>query len=294
MEDDWSDDTEDDSSDDMEDDWLEPESAAEVLEERRELLRMRKLVVERCRERARQVELAKAVLKFWAARGRARGKRRRSVASGKFAEAFLQFVHECRDLKAEARLDQIIQPNGSIEAEKVARNLYRLAAAGDRTALVAEIDALSSRDQDFRGDVWHLVGWLTENICPEKLVFQVLRSERERARLSQGSPAGSHEGIAPTSAAPPRGDRLALDDASRCITLDGIPYAGLDPVAYQIFKEIHAGNDTPVSSGTLNNRPGRRRKKLSRELDKLPPPLRAVVEGQGGRGYSIRLPPTFP
>jgi hypothetical protein len=78
-------------------------------------------------------------------------------------------VSECRALEAGDGLDRVVQAGASIEAERCARDLYGVAAAGDREALVAQILALGGHPRAFQGDVWALVGWLPREIFyPER------------------------------------------------------------------------------------------------------------------------------
>jgi hypothetical protein len=85
--------------------------------------------------------------------------------------------------------------------------------------------------------------------------------------------------------------RLNFDRESLTITLDGISYPGIDPTAFQLFEEIHRGDGRPVSGRTLLQLPGCRGKKIPRELDKLPEPLRRLVMARPGSGRWIELPP---
>jgi hypothetical protein len=85
--------------------------------------------------------------------------------------------------------------------------------------------------------------------------------------------------------------RITLDQDSCTITFDGTPYPGIDPVAFQIFKAIWDRRPARVSSTVLDGLPGLHGKNFSRELKKLPKDLRELVNGAGGSGYGILLPP---
>jgi hypothetical protein len=84
--------------------------------------------------------------------------------------------------------------------------------------------------------------------------------------------------------------RLRLDKATRTITLDGVAYQGIDPIAFDVFAAIHKAR-APISGPRVQETPGLRGKNLARELNKLPRSLRKLVKGRDGNGRWIELPP---
>jgi hypothetical protein len=84
--------------------------------------------------------------------------------------------------------------------------------------------------------------------------------------------------------------RLTLDQASHTIILDGTPYSGIDPTAFQIFEAIWKAGPEKMSSTRLTKLRGLGSKNISRELNKLQEELRELVVGAGGSGYWIELP----
>lgn len=85
--------------------------------------------------------------------------------------------------------------------------------------------------------------------------------------------------------------RLTLDQESYTITLDGTPYSGIDSVAFQIVEAIWNARPEKVSSTDLLKLRGLGGKNIPRELKKLPAQLYDLVDGRGGSGYRIVLPP---
>jgi hypothetical protein len=128
------------------------------------------------------------------------------------------------------------------------------------------------------------------NIDWSRLVaWETLKSIRAGLDLLPHPRRLAHPGGTPVPPIPP--PRLILDQESKTITLDGTPYPGIDPVAFQIFEAIWNADPKKVSSTTLLKLPGLRGKNISRELKKLPEDLRILVQGAPGSGYWMELPP---
>jgi hypothetical protein len=121
---------------------------------------------------------------------------------------------------------------------------------------------------------------LEESVGPE------LRERLRRAHEELGASLGLVEGQTRL--------RLVLDAATFTITLDGVLYRGVDPVAFTIFRTIWEASPRPVSGPELEKRPFLRGKKFGRELQKLPDVLRRLVIGTPGQGYHIQLTPGCP
>jgi hypothetical protein len=82
---------------------------------------------------------------------------------------------------------------------------------------------------------------------------------------------------------------MILDRDTLTVTLDDVSYHGVDAPAFQLLEAIWHGNGVPVSSTTLKAMRGIRGKAVDRELNKLPPELRAIVKAKPGSGYWIQL-----
>jgi hypothetical protein len=89
-----------------------------------------------------------------------------------------------------------------------------------------------------------------------------------------------------------RTERLFLDCETLTITLDARPFTNIDPVPFQLCQALYkAGPGQVVGSKDLLQLPGLKGKNLPRELEKLPPELRGLVRGVGGKGYWLQFPP---
>jgi hypothetical protein len=91
------------------------------------------------------------------------------------------------------------------------------------------------------------------------------------------------------SAPPP--ERLKFDQDTLTIHLDGRPFPKLDPIPFRLLLALHeARPGQPVSGEALHKLPGMKSKNLTREWDKLPAELRALVQSSGGKGYWLQFP----
>jgi hypothetical protein len=89
--------------------------------------------------------------------------------------------------------------------------------------------------------------------------------------------------------APP--ERLRFDPDTYGISLDDQAFPGVDPTAFRLLRALYNGrHNGPLSGRELQRAAGMTGKNLNREWDKLPGPLRDLVLGAGGKGYSLRLP----
>jgi hypothetical protein len=149
---------------------LPPSSgAAAFLAERHQRQAAQQVRRRRLQRYARESALDRVAERLKAALPRPEGGRPDSAKPNSVADALLQFVSECRALEAGDGLDRVVQTGASTEAERCARDLCGVAAAGDRQALVAQIHALAGHSRAFQGDVWALVGWLPREIFhPER------------------------------------------------------------------------------------------------------------------------------
>jgi hypothetical protein len=89
--------------------------------------------------------------------------------------------------------------------------------------------------------------------------------------------------------------RLAFDDHTFTVFLDGTPYLVADPKAYEVYQTIAScAPRTITRAGIQGKVKATRGKKTVRGLiDTLPPPLRDTVKS-GSHGYHIVLPPAPP
>jgi hypothetical protein len=297
----------------------ESSGAAEFLAERPSRLKASEAKTGRLNRQVKRYRLSKAADQLVAALPPSEGKRSHSADPGRIADALLAFVNECRKLKADNCLDRVTLPGAAIEAEKIARELYRIAAKIDRKALIVQIKSLGGHPSDFQGDVWALVGWLTQEIVhgpkqhqiskkvtPELLIGLgeshddpttriLLETHHQQTPSAPNSPGRMPEPLTDLDAhtAPQPTSRLTLDQDSLTIIFDGTSYAHIDPVAFHLFKAIYDGKGLPVGPNELNRLPRMRGKNLPRELNKLPGPLRALVKGKGGKGRWVELPPNW-
>jgi hypothetical protein len=87
------------------------------------------------------------------------------------------------------------------------------------------------------------------------------------------------------------GGRLAFDDLSQTVNLDGRQYPHVDPDAYRAFKVIAEAAPAVVTTADLGEALRLHGKRYDRILDRLPPELGAVVQSARGRGYWLTLSP---
>jgi hypothetical protein len=81
--------------------------------------------------------------------------------------------------------------------------------------------------------------------------------------------------------------RISFDAATHTVTLDGEVFPGVEEVGYICLQAVVKAAPFPVA---LSKLPGLETKKIDRELDKLPPKLRGLIEGTRGKGSWLRLP----
>jgi hypothetical protein len=87
-------------------------------------------------------------------------------------------------------------------------------------------------------------------------------------------------------------DRLVFDGDTYTVTLDGQPFPGIDPTPFRLLRALYnARHSGPLSGEQLQWAAAMRGKNLFREWEKLPQELRDLVQGSGGKGYALRLPP---
>jgi hypothetical protein len=87
-------------------------------------------------------------------------------------------------------------------------------------------------------------------------------------------------------------DRLLFDGDTYTVTLDGRPFREIDPTPFRLMRALYnTRHSGPLNGERLQTAAGLVGKNLYREWEKLPQPLRDLVQGSGGKGYFLHLPP---
>src|SRR5262249_48130739 len=98
--------------------------------------------------------------------------------------------------------------------------------------------------------------------------------------------------LAAAGSATPPAPRLAFDDATFTVTLDGTPYAIGDPKTYRLYKANARARQPPETDAPLRKQvPGLNgRHAVPRRLKDLPGAVRATVHTSTA-GHWLQLPP---
>jgi hypothetical protein len=91
--------------------------------------------------------------------------------------------------------------------------------------------------------------------------------------------------------APPQ--RLVIDLETNTLTLDGVPFTGLDPTGLRIVSWLWEAKGIVSSKDLCENVPGcgSGEKTVRRHLGKLPREIQALVKPRPGAGRYLELPP---